>query len=232
MHVVAPDIRQAVRRLAWSWGQERRQRWAHAQLSPEERLARLYYERQELRGSLPPDRLAELDQARRQLLGVQQDTADLHAGTGRWTRTIPGAAARDLHDTAVSYQRVSQQLESGDLGPWGRHKARRQVREGSTRFDSAKQAWEQLGQPYADQLEATRGQVAQWVAELEQAQKDREAFLAKHSDVPRRLAELGRAIEHEQELQRRQSYEHIMQREQARHVGIWRAPDTSLGIDL
>ena len=186
VHVVAPDIRQAVRRLAWSWGQERRQRWAHAQLSPEERLARLYYERQELRGSLPPDRLAELDQARRQLLGVQQDTADLHAGTGRWTRTIPGAAARDLHDTAVSYQRVSQQLESGDLGPWGRHKARRQVREGSTRFDSAKQAWEQLGQPYADQLEATRGQVAQWVAELEQAQKDREAFLAKHSDVPRR----------------------------------------------
>ena len=30
VHVVAPDIRQAARRLAWAWGQERRQRWAHA----------------------------------------------------------------------------------------------------------------------------------------------------------------------------------------------------------
>ena len=123
-------------------------------------------------------------------------------------------------------------LNLGTSAPGGGTRPAVKLREGSTRFDSAKQAWEQLGQPYADQLEATRGQVAQWVAELEQAQKDREAFLAKHSDVPRRLAELGRAIEHEQELQRRQSYEHIMQREQARHVGIWRAPDTSLGIDL
>ena len=83
VHVVAPDIRQAARRLAWAWGQERRQRWAHAQ-SPEERLARLYHERQELRGSLPPDRSADLDQARRQLRAVEQDSADLHAGTGRW----------------------------------------------------------------------------------------------------------------------------------------------------
>ncbi len=66
VHVVAPDIRQAARRLAWAWGQERRQRWAHTQ-SPEERLGRLYHERQELRGSLPPDRSADLDQVRTQL---------------------------------------------------------------------------------------------------------------------------------------------------------------------
>ena len=37
VHVVAPDIRQAARRLAWGWGQERRQRWAHTQPSPKER---------------------------------------------------------------------------------------------------------------------------------------------------------------------------------------------------
>ena len=61
VHVVAPDMRHAAHRLAWAWGQERRQRWAHAQ-SPEERLARLYHERQELRASLPPDRSADLDQ--------------------------------------------------------------------------------------------------------------------------------------------------------------------------
>jgi hypothetical protein len=41
VHVVAPDVRQAVRRLAWAWGQERRQRWAYGRQSPEERIARL-----------------------------------------------------------------------------------------------------------------------------------------------------------------------------------------------
>ncbi len=158
VHVVAPDIRQAARRLAWAWDQERRQRWAHNQ-SPEERLARLYHERQELRGLLPPDRSADLDQARRQLRAVEQDVADLHAGTGRWTHSTPGAAARNLREAAVSYQRASQHLEAGDLGPWGRHKARRQLREASAGFDTAKQAWEQHGRPYADQLEATRGQL-------------------------------------------------------------------------
>ena len=88
VHVVAPDIRHAAHRLAWAWGQERRQRWAHAQ-SPEEHVARLYHERQELRGSIPPDRSADLDQARRQLSAAEQDAADLHAGTGRWAASIP-----------------------------------------------------------------------------------------------------------------------------------------------
>jgi conjugative relaxase-like TrwC/TraI family protein len=231
VHLVAPDIRHAARRLAWAWGQERRQHWAQGQ-SPEERLAGLYHERQELRGSLPPDRRADLDQARQQLRAVEQDAADLHAGTGRWAGAAPGMAARNLHQAAAGYQRASADLDAVGLGPWGRHKARCQLREASAGFDSAKQAWEQHGQPYADQLEAARGQLAHQAAELEQAQQAREVFLAEHPDVPHRLAELGRAIEHEQQLQRRQSYERVMQREQARHAGIWREPDTGLGIDL
>ncbi len=116
VHVVAPDIGQAARRLAWAWGQERRQRWAGTQ-SPEERLARLYHERQELRGSVPPDRSAELDQACRQLRAVEQDVVELHAGTDRWANSTPGAAARNLHQASVRYQRASQDLEAGDLGP-------------------------------------------------------------------------------------------------------------------
>ncbi len=204
VHVVAPDIRHAARRLAWAWGQERRQHWANTQ-SPEERLVRLYHERQELRASLPPDRSADLDQARRQLRTVEQDTADLHAGIGRWTGTAPGEAARNLRQAALGYQRATEDLEAEGLGPWGRHKARRQQREATVRFDQAKQGWEQLGQPYADQLETARGQLTGQAAEFRQAQQAREAFLAKHPDVPHRLAELGRAIEHEQEVQRGRS---------------------------
>ena len=158
VHVVAPDMRHAARRLAWAWGQERRQRWAHTQ-SPEERLARMYHERQELRGLLPPDRSADLDQARRQLRPLEQDVADLQAGAGRWANSIPGAAARDLRQAAVSYQRASQDLEAGDLGPWGRHKARRQLREASAGFDHRQPglgSWH--GRPYADQLRGGGGQ--------------------------------------------------------------------------
>jgi AAA domain/TrwC relaxase len=231
VHVVAPDVRHAARRLAWAWGQERRQRWARGQ-SPEERLARLYHERQELRATVPPDRSADLDEARRQLRAVEQDAADLRAGTGRRAQSAPGVAARNLYQAALGYQRASRDLEAGGLGPWGRHKARRQLREVTARFDQAKQAWEELGRPHADQLEAARAQLTGQAHELEQAQQTREAFLAKHPDVPQRLADLGRAIEHERVLQRRQSDEHMVQREQARHVGIWRAPDTGLGIDL
>ena len=176
VHVVAPDIRQAAPRLAWAWGQERRQRWAQGQ-SPEERLARLYHERQELRGSLPPDRSADLDQVRRQLRAAEQDAADLHAGAGHWALSIPGVAARNLHHAAVAYQHASRDLEAGDLGPWGRHKVRRQLREASACFDSAKRAWEQHGRPYADQLEATRVQLTRQADELERVQRARQAFL-------------------------------------------------------
>jgi conjugative relaxase-like TrwC/TraI family protein len=232
VHVVAPDIRHAVRRLAWAWGQERRQRWAQSQQSPEERLARLYHERQELRSSVPPDRSAELDDVRRRLRGVEQDTADLHAGTGGWTYGPVGQAARELHQAALGYQRVSQQLEAGDLGPWGRHKARRQLRGAAAGFDGAQQVWEKLGQPYVEQLEAARAQLKHQAKELEQAQHARKAFLTDHPDVPQRLDQLDRAVEHEQELQRRQSYERILGQEGARHLGIWHAPDTGLGIDM
>ena len=231
MHVVAPDIRHTACRLAWAWGQERRQRWAGTQ-SPEERLARLYHERKELRGSLPPDRSADLDRARRQLRAVEQDSADLHAGTGRWAGTAVGEAVRAFHEAADDYQEASQHLQAGDLGPWGRHKARRQLREASARFEQARQAWEQTGHPYADQLDAIRGQFGRQAAELEQAQHAREAFLAEHPEVPHRLAKLGRAIEREQEVQRGQTYRRILQREQARHLGVSYQVDTGLGIDL
>ncbi len=141
-------------------------------------------------------------------------------------------AARNLHQAVVSYQRASQDLEAGDLGQWGRHKARRQLREASAGLDQAKQSWEQYGRPYADQLAATRVQLTRQANELEQAQQARDAFLAKHDDVPRRLSELGRAIKHEQEVQRAQTYRRVLQREQARHVRIWRAPDTGRGMEM
>ena len=190
VHVVAPDMLQAARRLTWAWGQERRQAWVLPE-APEQRLARLYVERKELRGSIPSDRSAELDQARRQLRGVEQDAADLHSGAGRWAGTAPGEAARTLQQAAAEHQRASEALKAGGLGPWARHKARRLLTETSALLDEAMHAWEHTGRPYDDQLEVTRRQFDGQAAELEQAQQAREDFLAEHPDVPTAVGRAG-----------------------------------------
>lgn len=57
-------------------------------------------------------------------------------------------------------------------------------------------------------------------------------YLSEHPEVPGRLAELNRAIEREEELERGRSWERILQREQARSLGISHEVDTGLGIDL
>jgi hypothetical protein len=59
IHVVAPSIAQAAERLAWTWGQERRQGWALDRQAGKS-LAELYRERAQLARSIPPDRSAEL----------------------------------------------------------------------------------------------------------------------------------------------------------------------------
>ena len=88
-----------------------------------------------------------------------------------------------------------------------------------------------LASPTPTSLRRARGQLARQVTELEEAQQARQAFLAKHPDVPHRLAELGRAVEHEQEVQRGQSHRRTLQREQVR-PRISHGLDAGHGMDL
>ena len=231
VHVVAPDIRQAARRLP-GLGPGAPPALGPYPAVPEGTPSLLYHERQELRASVPPDRSAEIDQARRQLRAVEHDTADLHAGGGRWATTTAGAAARGLHQAAAGYQRASRDLEAGGLGPWGRHKARRQLNEASDRFDSAKQAWELNWPTVRRPARGGPRQLTRQAAELDQAQRARKGFLAEHPDVPHRLADLDRAIEHEQELERPRSFPRVFQCEPARHLGMSHELDRGLGIDM
>ncbi|HXW78713.1 MAG TPA: hypothetical protein VEJ84_04395, partial [Acidimicrobiales bacterium] len=132
----------------------------------------------------------------------------------------------------ASYQEAAQELESGHRGPWARHKARRQLSEASDRFDIAKQAWEDRVQPCAHQLAAAREQLSGQVAELEQAQQARTTFLVEHPDVPQRLVVLNEAIKHEQALQRRHSFQRILQRGQAQALGNSHESDAGMGIGM
>ena len=100
------------------------------------------------------------------------------------------------------------------------------------RFDKALVAWENTGQPHAKRLEAQRERLGAEAAQLEQARASREDFLAQHPEVPSRLAELHRAIEREQEHERRRSWELLKEREQARQIGISQDLERGYGVEI
>ncbi len=136
VHVVAPDLSQAASRLAWAWGDERRQAWAIGN-EGNKSLVGLYAERMEMSRLVPPDLSHQFDHVRRQSHAVEQDIAELYNGTGRWAHTGAGLAARAVRETAVDHQKAKQLLESPDLGRWSRHKARRAFADAGDRFDKA-----------------------------------------------------------------------------------------------
>jgi hypothetical protein len=123
-------------------------------------------------------------------------------------------------------------LESPDLAWWSRHKARRALADAGDRFDKALANWENTGKPHATRLEAQRQQLSVEVARFEQARASREAFFAQCPEVPRRLAELDRAIAREQENERRRTWELLKEREQARRLGIAHDLDRDFGMEL
>jgi hypothetical protein len=82
VHVVAPRLSQAASRLAWAWGDERRQAWAIGN-EAESSISELYAEHMRLSRLVPPDRSHQLDHVRRQSNDVERDIADLYGGTGR-----------------------------------------------------------------------------------------------------------------------------------------------------
>jgi len=231
VHVVAPDISQAASRLAWAWGDERRQSWAIGN-ETESSLVELYAERVRVSRSVPPDISHQLDHVHRQSQAVEADIAELYNGTGRWAHTGAGLAARAVREAAADRQRAQQLFESPELGRWSHHKARRALADAGERFDKALGAWESAGQPHATRLEAQRDRFGAEVAQLEQARTSREEFLAQHPEVQSRLAELERAITREQENERRRSWERLKEREHARHLGISHDLDQGYGMEL
>jgi hypothetical protein len=214
VHVVAPDLGQAARNLAWAWAQDRRQAWTLAERR-EEVLAELMAERQRLLAALPPDPSHQLGQLRQEHSQAERDLSDLYQGAGRWTGTGAGEAAKALRRAAASHEEASAALARSGL--WARHKARTQLDDAASRLVVAREAWDRAGEPHARRLGARRDRLADEVTELEQTHAVREAYLAQHPEVPRRLAELDGAIASGQGLDRLHRLALLRQRGQAQH---------------
>ena len=89
IHTTADDLTQAVDDLQTDWGTERSQGWVT------DTTARPGHEPEPARASRLPDRQ---DDPRRRLTALNEDHYALYAGTGRWSATAAGAAARELND--------------------------------------------------------------------------------------------------------------------------------------
>jgi hypothetical protein len=233
VHVVAPTVAHAAERLAWAWGQERREAWALDRQAAKS-LAELHHERAQLARSIPPDRSAELADARRRLSLAEQERKDLRQGTGRWAGTPAGHAARAASGAAFDYQRASEKVQEKSLGPWARHKARREVRETSQRFDQALEAWRAVGEPYERTLGPHYERLEADVARLERTQQARNQFLAQDPSALERLAELGRAVKAQEILERQRHWHFLHQRGQQHSIpqGHDLGRDRGLGMGL
>jgi hypothetical protein len=231
VHVVTPDLSQAASRLAWAWGDERRQAWVIGH-EAERSLGELYAERLQLSRLVPPDISHQLDHVRFQSNALERDIGDLYNGIGRWAHTGVGLAARAVLEAAVERQRAEELLESPELGRWSRHKARRSLAAAGDRFDKALAAWENTAWPYATRLETERGRLGSETAWLEQARTSREEFFARHPEVPSRLAELDRVIERAEENERQRTWELLKEREHARRLGISQDLHRGYGLEM
>jgi hypothetical protein len=97
-------------------------------------------------------------------------------------------------------------VQDKSLGRWGRHKARREVREAGVRFDQALEAWRAMAEPYEQSLESQCRRLEADVGRIEKAQEAREAFFAHDPTVLERLAELDRAVKVQENVARRRYF--------------------------
>ena len=197
-------------------------------------LAELHHERAQLARSIPADRSGELADARRRLSLAEQDRRDLCQGTGRWAGTPAGHAAQAACVAALDYQRASEAVQDKSLGRWGRHKARREVRETGERLDQAIEVWRAVGEPYERSMGPHYQRLEADVARLERAEQAWDQFLTEDPSVLERLAELGRAVKAQESLERQRHGRLLHQRGQQHpyHQGPDLGHDRALGMGL
>jgi conjugative relaxase-like TrwC/TraI family protein len=126
IHATADTPAQAVEDLRRDWATERAQRWIT---------------------SLDP-----LEEARRRVVELRQDLSDLRVGTGRWTDTPAGSAARERADADKALAAARQRAEAPGLSRRERRRAERDLEPATRRVADACRRWELDGAPVEAEL--------------------------------------------------------------------------------
>ena len=80
------------------------------------------------------------------------DPHDLHAGTGRWTHTPAGAAARERSHARAQLDDAQRTAQNPNLRRRERRAAAKTIDTLAASLDQADRGWQQLGEPIAEQL--------------------------------------------------------------------------------
>jgi conjugative relaxase-like TrwC/TraI family protein len=195
-YVACPKLDEAVDRLAWAWGSERRPTWAHDQGRPQPHvdLARLIAERRMLADMITRDTATEILYAHHELAEAEQDLANLHAGASRWASTPAGTAARALNAARKRQAQAERHNADPNLGFLERRQATREATVANGTLAAAEQAWEHRGQPEAEQLDKRRTEVIDRIAVLEDPVLARDAWLDSHPRLAEQIRQLDDRI--------------------------------------
>lgn len=158
IHATADDLAQAVDDLQADWGVARRQRWitdTPAQPGRHPIPARLRHAR-------PPAPVQELPRrsatelvrdAQRRMVEHSGDIDDLYAGTGRWTHTPAGRAARAVHDADQRLADARRAATRPDTRRRERRAAAKAIPQLEDAVEVAQHEWDEHGLPEARLLE-------------------------------------------------------------------------------
>jgi conjugative relaxase-like TrwC/TraI family protein len=207
LHCVADTLDQAAEDLERDWSVDRRQRWTldtdlpatpgqpfrPALLPGTEtglRLGRLRAERAAIQAAMPaePDYLA-LHRQRRE---VTEHLEELRTGTGRYTNTPIGAAAKHLAAAEADLGQAERHAGRRELSRWQRRKANGLVDQRRVEVDETRDAWLSIGGPIEDELNTRLEALESAQSQLRVERLQREAWLLENPATVDRLEALDR----------------------------------------
>jgi len=126
---------------------------------------------------------------------LRDQLADLRNGTGVYTDTPAGHAARQRKDTERQLAAARWTLASPTAARRDRRHAHRQLPELEQRHTAAQQVWEQHGQPVADDLNRQ-------IDALDTADQNRSLDRLTIRQLDRRITHLRHTLEPERQIER------------------------------
>jgi AAA domain len=208
VHAVADNLGQAVEDITHDWSTDRNQQWITRTAGvgvdrsirtlpedPETRRARLVAELEALERHAPPDVMAELRAARRDLDRLRRDRQDLTRGTGRWQHPLTGRASRQLDQSRRERQHAHLLMDRPVIGRWERNRWRRIDRSAVRTEALAEQEWATHAKPVAEHLDRKITRTERHVAELESQAGFRQRWLNEHPELARRTEYTQRELQ-------------------------------------
>ena len=170
IHATADDFAQAIDDLQADWGVTRHQRWitdtparpGHEPVPDRFRRAR----------TVPPPKVSAVSaaerraDAQRRLIDLHQDLDDLLAGTGRWTNTPAGEAARSYDAAVEQLEEMRRMVGAPETRRRERRAAAKSLPALEKVVEEATAQWNLVGQPEVDRLSAETEKVRQDHARL------------------------------------------------------------------